>query len=171
MKIGRDPERDIERVRAAREAIGPGTELFVDANGAYSRKQALAMAEAFGEFGVSWFEEPVSSDDLAGLRLLRDRAPPGMDIAVGEWIRSALFPADAESGRGRCPPGQPPRTKMRLTSVEAHSGSHLVAAFGAAWPVDLPRPEPPAFLPPPSSLLTVAQARRSASFPDTPRFS
>jgi hypothetical protein len=85
MKIGRDPERDIERVRAAREAIGPGTELFVDANGAYSRKQALAMAEAFDEFGVSWFEEPVSSDDLAGLRLLRDRAPPGMDIAAGEY--------------------------------------------------------------------------------------
>jgi L-alanine-DL-glutamate epimerase-like enolase superfamily enzyme len=85
MKIGRDPERDIERVRAAREAIGPGTELFVDANGAYSRKQALAMAEAFDEFGVSWFEEPVSSDDLAGLRLLRDRAPPGMNIAAGEY--------------------------------------------------------------------------------------
>ena len=45
MKVGRDPEQDIERVRAAREAIGPGTELFVDANGAYSRKQALAMCE------------------------------------------------------------------------------------------------------------------------------
>ncbi|MGA7385168.1 MAG: enolase C-terminal domain-like protein [Methylocella sp.] len=85
MKVGRDPERDIERVRAARDAIGPDTDLFVDANGAYSRKQALAMAEAFSEFGVNWFEEPVSSDDLAGLRLLRGRAPPGMDIAAGEY--------------------------------------------------------------------------------------
>ena len=73
-------------MRAAREAIGPTAELFVDANGAYDRKQALAMAETFAhEYGVSWFEEPVSSDDLEGLRLLRDRAPAGMDITAGEY--------------------------------------------------------------------------------------
>ena len=85
MKVGRDPAADVERVRAARAAIGPTAELFVDANGAYSRKQALAFAEAFAEYGVRWFEEPVSSDDLEGLRLLRDRAPAGMDIAAGEY--------------------------------------------------------------------------------------
>jgi L-alanine-DL-glutamate epimerase-like enolase superfamily enzyme len=85
MKIGTDPAADPERVRKAREAIGPNTELFVDANGAYSRKQALAFAEIFTEYGVSWFEEPVSSDDLEGLRLLRDRAPAGMDITAGEY--------------------------------------------------------------------------------------
>jgi L-alanine-DL-glutamate epimerase-like enolase superfamily enzyme len=85
MKIGRRPTEDVARVRAAREAVGPETQLFVDANGAYSRKQALAFAEAFTRFGVSWFEEPVSSDDLAGLRLLRDRGPAGMDITAGEY--------------------------------------------------------------------------------------
>ncbi len=85
MKVGRDPPRDLERVRRARESIGPATELFVDANGAYRRKEALAFLEAFAGAGVSWFEEPVSSDDLAGLRLLRDRAPPGMAIAAGEY--------------------------------------------------------------------------------------
>jgi L-alanine-DL-glutamate epimerase-like enolase superfamily enzyme len=85
MKIGREPDADLERVRAAREAVGPGTELFVDANGAYSRKQALAQAERFASLGVSWFEEPVSSDDLDGLRLIRDRAPAGMDITAGEY--------------------------------------------------------------------------------------
>jgi L-alanine-DL-glutamate epimerase-like enolase superfamily enzyme len=85
MKVGRDPERDIERVRRAREAIGARSELFVDANGAYRRKQALAFMEAFAAAGVAWFEEPVSSDDLEGLRLLRDRAPPGMEIAAGEY--------------------------------------------------------------------------------------
>ncbi|WP_346797341.1 enolase C-terminal domain-like protein [Halomonas sp. Bachu 37] len=85
MKIGREPERDLERIRLAREAIGPEAELFVDANGAYARKQALAMAEAFATHGVSWFEEPVSSDDLAGLRLLRDRAPGGVEISAGEY--------------------------------------------------------------------------------------
>ena len=85
MKIGRQPEEDPERVRAAREAIGKDTQLFVDANGAYSRKQALGLAERFHDMGVTWFEEPVSSDDLEGLRLIRDRAPAGMEIAAGEY--------------------------------------------------------------------------------------
>jgi L-alanine-DL-glutamate epimerase-like enolase superfamily enzyme len=85
MKIGTHPEDDLSRVADAREAIGPDVELFVDANGAYSRKQALAMAEGFAKLGVSWFEEPVSSDDLEGLHLIRDRAPVSMDIAAGEY--------------------------------------------------------------------------------------
>ncbi len=85
MKIGTHPADDLARVRAAREAVGPGVEVFVDANGAYSRKQALAQAETFAGLGVSWFEEPVSSDDLEGLHLLRDRGPAGMDIAAGEY--------------------------------------------------------------------------------------
>ena len=85
MKIGRDAKADIRRVHAAREAIGRNVELFVDANGAYSRKQALEQAQKFAGLNVSWFEEPVSSDDLAGLRLLRDRVPAGMEIAAGEY--------------------------------------------------------------------------------------
>ena len=86
MKVGRDPSRDLERVRTARDAIGPNTELYVDANGALSRMQALWFANRYtDEVGVSWFEEPVSSDDLEGLRLVRDRAPAGMDIAAGEY--------------------------------------------------------------------------------------
>jgi L-alanine-DL-glutamate epimerase-like enolase superfamily enzyme len=85
MKIGREPDADISRVRAAREAIGPKTALFVDANGAYSRKQALGFARAFVDLGVTWFEEPVPSDDLEGLRLIRDDAPAWIDITAGEY--------------------------------------------------------------------------------------
>ena len=86
MKVGTDPSRDPERVRRAREAIGADCELFVDANGAYSRKQALNLAERFtAEAAITWFEEPVSSDDLEGLRLLRDRAPGAVRIAAGEY--------------------------------------------------------------------------------------
>lgn len=91
MKVGGQPEQDPARVRAAREAIGPQAELFVDANGAYRRKQALRLADSFAECGVVWFEEPVSSDDLEGLRLLRDRAPAGMDIAAGEYGYDAWY--------------------------------------------------------------------------------
>lgn len=85
MKIGSKPATDVERVRIARGVIGPTAELFVDANGAYGRKEALAKASQFADLGVSWFEEPVSSDDLDGLRLVREHAPAGMRIAAGEY--------------------------------------------------------------------------------------
>ena len=89
MKVGRDARADRERVRAAREAIGDGVELFVDANGAYTRKLALVQGEFFAAQGVTWFEEPVSSDDLDGLRWLRDKLP--MDIAAGEYGYELLY--------------------------------------------------------------------------------
>jgi L-alanine-DL-glutamate epimerase-like enolase superfamily enzyme len=85
MKVGREAMHDVARVAAAREAVGHAVELFVDANGAYSRKQALLMAEHFAALHVSWFEEPVPSADIEGLALLRDRAPAGMDISAGEY--------------------------------------------------------------------------------------
>jgi L-alanine-DL-glutamate epimerase-like enolase superfamily enzyme len=86
MKVGRDPAADPGRVARARSAIGPGAELMADANGALSRKAALAFAEdVLAPARVVWFEEPVSSDDLEGLRLLRDRLPAGIDLAAGEY--------------------------------------------------------------------------------------
>lgn len=85
MKIGSDPQRDPARVKVARAAIGD-RELFVDANGAFSTSQALRFAEFAGESQVRWFEEPVTSDDPSGLRLVRENAPAGMDIAAGEYI-------------------------------------------------------------------------------------
>src|SRR5437868_5300310 len=85
MKVGRDPGADPERVRLARAAVGPEVTLMVDANGAYTAKEALALADRFAESGVLWFEEPVSSDDLEGLALVRERAPAGMDVAAGEY--------------------------------------------------------------------------------------
>ena len=92
MKIGRDPEDDLQRVRWVRHASGPKVQLLVDANGAYSRKQALAFADAFQAVDVSWFEEPVPSDDLEGLRLLRDWRPPAeMDIAAGEYGYESVY--------------------------------------------------------------------------------
>ena len=86
MKVGSDPAEDPVRVRAAREAVGPAAELYVDANGAYARKQALTLAGRFDlDSQVSWLEEPVSSDDLEGLRLIRDRVPGGMEVTAGEY--------------------------------------------------------------------------------------
>jgi L-alanine-DL-glutamate epimerase-like enolase superfamily enzyme len=86
MKVGRDPEADTGRLDEARAAIGADAELFVDANGAFGRKEALAWAERYAhDWHVAWFEEPVSSEDVDGLRFLRERAPAGLEIAAGEY--------------------------------------------------------------------------------------
>ncbi len=99
MKVGREPAQDPARVAVAREAIGDECALFVDANGAYARKEALRMAELFARCDVRWFEEPVSSDDLRGLRLMRDRAPAGMAVSAGEYgYDTAYFRRMLEAG-------------------------------------------------------------------------
>jgi len=85
IKVGARPEEDLERVRFARNAVGPDTRLYVDANGAYSRKQAETMAGLFGEAGVTWFEEPVPSWDVDGTRAVCGRLPEGMELVGGEY--------------------------------------------------------------------------------------
>jgi L-alanine-DL-glutamate epimerase-like enolase superfamily enzyme len=66
-------------------------ELFVDANGAYDSRQALSFAQQLAEYNVTWFEEPVSSDHLTDLRIVRDRAPGAMEIAAGEYGYDSLY--------------------------------------------------------------------------------
>ena len=80
---GTEEARDLARIAFARKVIGPDAELYVDANGGYTRKQAVRMARAMAPHGVTWFEEPVSSDDLDGLREVRDQVDP--DVAAGEY--------------------------------------------------------------------------------------
>lgn len=85
MKIGTQPDKDVARVRIARRAIGKETSLYVDANNAYSARQALEFAWKFREYDVTWFEEPVSFDNLDGLAFIRQQVPPEMQIASGEY--------------------------------------------------------------------------------------
>ncbi|MFJ9770839.1 enolase C-terminal domain-like protein [Kitasatospora sp. NPDC101157] len=80
---GTREQRDLERVRAARATVGDGVELYTDANGGYRRKQAVRVGAALADQGVSWYEEPVSSDDLTGLRVVRDAVLP--DVTAGEY--------------------------------------------------------------------------------------
>jgi L-alanine-DL-glutamate epimerase-like enolase superfamily enzyme len=130
MKIGRQPERDRERVAAVREAIGDEAELLVDANGALSRKQALRFAREYADhFDVRWFEEPVSSDDLPGLRLLRDRAP--LEIAAGEYGYTLdHFKRMLDAGAVDC-------LQADATRCEGITGFLRVAALCEAASIDL----------------------------------
>lgn len=85
MKIGADPDHDPHRIALAKDALD-GARLMVDANGALGVKPALHLADTcLRDAGVCWFEEPVSSDDLAGLARIRARAPSGVEIAAGEY--------------------------------------------------------------------------------------
>src|SRR5581483_6321543 len=71
------------------EAIGDA-ELYVDANGAFTAKDAIRWAHEYVQnWNVRWFEEPVSSADFAGLRLVREHSL--LDVAAGEY---AYVPAD-----------------------------------------------------------------------------
>ena len=87
MKIGKDwgtkPKEDVARVEIALRAVGSDTKLMVDANGAYTVKQAIDQAAHFAELGVDWFEEPVSSDQLEQMAFVRQHVP--MAVAAGEY--------------------------------------------------------------------------------------
>jgi L-alanine-DL-glutamate epimerase-like enolase superfamily enzyme len=125
LKTSRSPADDPRRLDAVREAIGDEPEVYVDANGALSRKDALAWAHRFhDEWGVSWFEEPVSSADLEGLRLVRDEGPGGLDVAAGEY---AFVLRDAvnllEAGAVDC---------LQLDVTRCGGITGLVAGAGAA---------------------------------------
>jgi L-alanine-DL-glutamate epimerase-like enolase superfamily enzyme len=80
---GTDERRDLRRIKLARTIIGPDTELYVDANGGYTTGQAVRVAAQMADFGVTWFEEPVSSQDLAGLAAVRRQVRP--DVTAGEY--------------------------------------------------------------------------------------
>lgn len=87
---GTRPSRDLDRVALARRTAGAEVELYVDANGAYGAKQAIRLGrQMVEEHAVTWFEEPVSSDDLEGLREVRDQC--ALDVAAGEYGYSPAY--------------------------------------------------------------------------------
>ena len=90
IKVGQDrgtaPDRDLARTREVRELVGDGVRVMVDANGGYSRGQARRLGGVYDELGVTWFEEPVSSDDLDGLAAVRGGVR--CEVAAGEYVAS-----------------------------------------------------------------------------------
>ncbi|MGW2843866.1 enolase C-terminal domain-like protein [Streptomyces sp. NPDC001274] len=150
MKIGeswgKEERRDRTRIAAARSSIGEAAELYVDANGAYTRKQAIRLASFLGDEAVTWFEEPVSSDDLAGLARVRAAVLP--DVTAGEYgCTPAYFRAMVDAGAVDCLQADATRCGgvtgwLRAASLadaaglqlSAHCAPHVHAHTAAAIP-------------------------------------
>lgn len=143
---GTNPARDLERMHQARTIVGENVELFVDANGGYARKQAIRVMRAAADLDVRWYEEPVSSDDLDGLREIRDAVWP--DVTAGEYGHDLYYfrrmcAADAvdclQADVSRC---GGITEWLRVAAVAAsygldisgHCGPHLHAHVAAATP-------------------------------------
>ena len=133
VKIGQDrgasTGSDVDRMRRAREVIGPDIELFVDANGAYSVKQAMRVAERVGDLDVRWFEEPVSSDDLSGLHRVRDAV--AAEVAAGE------YGYDLSYFQRMCAAGAVDCLQADVTRCGGITEFQRVAAVAAAHNLDL----------------------------------
>ncbi len=83
---GANEPRDLARCALARGVVGDGVALMVDANGAYTATQAVRVGRRLHDGqGIVWFEEPVSSDDLVGLRHVRANLG-AVDVAAGEYL-------------------------------------------------------------------------------------
>jgi len=143
---GHNEQRDQRRVLQAREIIGPAAALYVDINGAYSAKQAVRVLQGVAEANVTWVEEPVSSDDLAGLRMVRHELPA--DVTAGEYGTGLTYyrrmcAADAldclQVDATRCG-GYTEWLRTAAVAaayeleVSAHCAPHLHAAVAAATP-------------------------------------
>ncbi|WP_419831025.1 enolase C-terminal domain-like protein [Methylobacterium sp.] len=130
MKVGSEPGCDPARMAVARRAIGEAA-LFIDANGAFTPKRACAFAQAAAAFDVAWFEEPVTSDDAAGLAMVRARAPVGMEIAAGEYVYTL------DDMHGLLAAGAVDVAQADVTRCGGYTGFRAVASLCAAAHIDL----------------------------------
>ncbi|MEU5054143.1 MULTISPECIES: enolase C-terminal domain-like protein [unclassified Streptomyces] len=90
LKVGADLKDDIRRCRIAREIIGPDRRLMIDANQTLGVEEAIAWADALAEFGIWWFEEPTSPDDILGHAAIAQRIAP-IHVATGEHAHNAVM--------------------------------------------------------------------------------
>ncbi|MBP2328149.1 L-fuconate dehydratase [Kibdelosporangium banguiense] len=90
LKVGADLDEDIRRLRLAREVVGPGIRIAIDANQAWGVGQAIEWLRPLAEFDPYWIEEPTSPDDVLGHAAIR-RAVAPIKVATGEHTHNAVM--------------------------------------------------------------------------------
>jgi muconate cycloisomerase len=130
VKVGRDLDADVHRLRSLRRILGPDADLRVDANCAWTVEQALAAIDAFRPYGISAVEQPVAARDVAGLQRLTASCPEL--IIVDESLRTiaeahALVDAKAcDAFNIRVSKCGGLRVSMRLAEIAADAGLTVV---------------------------------------------
>lgn len=130
-KVGRDSAAGVARVRATRDTIGPQTELFVDANGSYDRKEAVRRAAAFAQLGETGFEEPVNRL-VSRVRLIRDHAPPEVEDSAGDYGHHPIYVNQVLATSAVA------LLQADATRCEGRSGLLVADALCAAHPLPIP---------------------------------
>ena len=126
---GSNVERDLERVALSRKVVGSDVALFVDANGGYDAAQAIRVGRRLEEHDVTWFEEPVSSDDHRGLRRVRETVLP--DVTAGEYGDSlAYFSHLLAAGTVDC-------VQVDATRCGGYTEWQRIAALAAAYGLEV----------------------------------
>ncbi|MGH4030201.1 L-fuconate dehydratase [Actinomycetota bacterium Odt1-20B] len=90
LKVGADLDDDIRRCRTAREAIGPGVRLAIDANQRWDVDEAIRWTRALAAFDPYWIEEPTSPDDVLGHAAIREAVAP-VKVATGEHVQNRII--------------------------------------------------------------------------------
>jgi L-alanine-DL-glutamate epimerase-like enolase superfamily enzyme len=90
VKVGLDAAKDLERLRAIRDAVGPAVEMRVDGNQGFSTDSAIAFAKAMEPLQVALFEQPLPAADLNGMKVLTENSP--VPVMADEMV---LTPQDA----------------------------------------------------------------------------
>ncbi|MCB9794651.1 MAG: enolase [Alphaproteobacteria bacterium] len=162
IKVGLDPEGDVERAVAVRGAVGPDAMLYVDANHKWSPQQALGAVRRMGERGVSlaWVEEPCAADEVLGrqwlarhleLPVVADESAPNVHAAAAQLTSGRCRWVALKAGRvgfrgGRDIVGLAAGLGAELvvgSQIEGALGAvanlHLAAAFAATsrYPAEL----------------------------------
>jgi L-fuconate dehydratase len=90
LKVGADLAGDVHRMRLAREAVGPGIRIAIDANQAWGVRQAIEWLAPLAEFDPYWIEEPTSPDDVLGHAAIREKVAP-IKVATGEHTHNRVM--------------------------------------------------------------------------------
>ncbi len=83
LKVGADPTEDVRRMGVARDAVGPGYPLAIDANQVWGVPEAIENVRRLADFDLYWIEEPTSPDDILGHAAIRAAVSP-VRVATGE---------------------------------------------------------------------------------------
>lgn len=84
LKLGRGTAVDVQHATAVREEIGDDRQLLVDLNCAYTADRAVDVVRRLVDLDITWIEEPVAVDDIAGYRRIRETFP--VTLVNGETL-------------------------------------------------------------------------------------